>query len=476
MTLNSSGPISFGGSTTGQSINLELGVSATALASINSTSFRTLAGVASGQISLSNFYGKSNATYWFASFKTPFIYGYSGHTINSSNGNIVFSTTTNAINPYYSTVYRVANSGSLLGYNTFSQNGPNPAFADANTNGAASIVVDSSCIVYGAMSYVTFLTKYSPVTSTFYFSQRNNMTLQRGIITTNGTNYYVDYSKVFGCCCCSYSGIVAYNSSGTPISGNGVASNLGGRSFTYSPNGAGSFYLATDSGVIVKQTTTSITWLWSMPASTQAYAISANSTYLAFIQISSAIALYNVASATNTTPPTKIAYLNVSGSSAFFVQKVGVCYDSSNNFYYLQNLNSSGQYGYLVTKLNSSGTVQWQRTITVFLSGSNSTSYSPCITCTGQYLNISFYSPGSASINAVGLLQYPLDGSKTGTYTAGTLSIVVAASSYTYTTNATNGSQGYSLGNTLPTISICGAGSTGATGISVSSTNTFTTI
>lgn len=61
MALNSSGPLSMGGSTVGQSINLELGVSATALASINSASFRTLAGVSSGQISISNFYGKSNA-------------------------------------------------------------------------------------------------------------------------------------------------------------------------------------------------------------------------------------------------------------------------------------------------------------------------------------------------------------------------------------------------------------------------------
>lgn len=64
MALNNSGPLSFGGSTTGQSINLELGVSATALASINSTAFRNLAGVASGQISLSNFYGKSSVTYY----------------------------------------------------------------------------------------------------------------------------------------------------------------------------------------------------------------------------------------------------------------------------------------------------------------------------------------------------------------------------------------------------------------------------
>jgi hypothetical protein len=60
MALNNSGPLSFGGSTVGQSINLELGVSATATASINSTAFRTLAGVSSGQISVSNFYGKSN--------------------------------------------------------------------------------------------------------------------------------------------------------------------------------------------------------------------------------------------------------------------------------------------------------------------------------------------------------------------------------------------------------------------------------
>jgi hypothetical protein len=66
MALNNSGPLSFGGSTVGQSINLELGLSATATASINSTAFRTLAGVPSGQISISNFYGKSNTIGWVA--------------------------------------------------------------------------------------------------------------------------------------------------------------------------------------------------------------------------------------------------------------------------------------------------------------------------------------------------------------------------------------------------------------------------
>lgn len=99
MTLNASGPLSFGGGTTGQSINLELGVSATATASINSTSFRTLAGVASGQISVSNFYGKSNS-YGFALYigvyspATPG--GYSGNSYGSgicldSQGNIYWT-------------------------------------------------------------------------------------------------------------------------------------------------------------------------------------------------------------------------------------------------------------------------------------------------------------------------------------------------------------------------------------------------
>jgi hypothetical protein len=61
----STGPISIGGSATSgglnQSINIELGRAATATSSLNESALRTLAGVPSGAISLSNFYGKSNA-------------------------------------------------------------------------------------------------------------------------------------------------------------------------------------------------------------------------------------------------------------------------------------------------------------------------------------------------------------------------------------------------------------------------------
>lgn len=61
MALNSSGPISLAGTTTGESIEKELGGNGTTQISLNDTNVRNLAGVASGQIIMpTNFYGKSS--------------------------------------------------------------------------------------------------------------------------------------------------------------------------------------------------------------------------------------------------------------------------------------------------------------------------------------------------------------------------------------------------------------------------------
>lgn len=62
MALNSSGPLGLGGETAGQSVNLELGKAATAFITMNDTDLRSLFGVASGSISLSQGYGKSSFT------------------------------------------------------------------------------------------------------------------------------------------------------------------------------------------------------------------------------------------------------------------------------------------------------------------------------------------------------------------------------------------------------------------------------
>lgn len=66
MTMVSSGQIQLGGSSTSGSLNrsvaLELGVGATAQADINGSTYRSLAGKASGQIKLSDFYSKRYST------------------------------------------------------------------------------------------------------------------------------------------------------------------------------------------------------------------------------------------------------------------------------------------------------------------------------------------------------------------------------------------------------------------------------
>jgi hypothetical protein len=62
MTLQSSGPISLG------NVAVELGRASTTTTSLGEAAVRTLAGVASGPISISNLYGKSNESFWYATF------------------------------------------------------------------------------------------------------------------------------------------------------------------------------------------------------------------------------------------------------------------------------------------------------------------------------------------------------------------------------------------------------------------------
>jgi hypothetical protein len=62
MPLNSSGQLSLGGATAGESVNLELGKAATALITMNDTDLRTLFGIGAGAVSMSNGYGKSSWT------------------------------------------------------------------------------------------------------------------------------------------------------------------------------------------------------------------------------------------------------------------------------------------------------------------------------------------------------------------------------------------------------------------------------
>lgn len=110
MALNGSGPISLAGATAGQSIALELGLSATGSISLNTASVRTLAGVPSGAIIMpTNFYGKSNS----------FTYTMTSNTLNGNLRTLVvaagWNQSTNVSATINSGVYAYANSTAQRG-------------------------------------------------------------------------------------------------------------------------------------------------------------------------------------------------------------------------------------------------------------------------------------------------------------------------------------------------------------------------
>jgi hypothetical protein len=88
MALNASGAISLAGTTAGQSIEVELGGTGTTTITLNDANVRTLLGVASGAISLSNAYGKSNSVDpggGVATAAAPFYYDFT-NTVESFTG------------------------------------------------------------------------------------------------------------------------------------------------------------------------------------------------------------------------------------------------------------------------------------------------------------------------------------------------------------------------------------------------------
>jgi hypothetical protein len=91
MPLNSSGQISLGGPTVGQSINLELGQPAVTLVSLNDPNVRSLAGVPSGTISMpTDFWGKSSFQGWI------FTYTYNTDaTTDTANQSLTYDYTNN---------------------------------------------------------------------------------------------------------------------------------------------------------------------------------------------------------------------------------------------------------------------------------------------------------------------------------------------------------------------------------------------
>lgn len=160
MPLNSSGPISFGGSVVGQSINLELGRAATQQINMNEAQVRSLAGVASGAITFGNFYDKDSFTYRVTSLTTNGSYNYDmiaskadGTSVLAENGNINFNAALTYLNSsqYYPAWSRSPDDGVNTQQDFI-------IAADFDSAGNLYVLVD---FAVGTSNYTTNLVKYN---------------------------------------------------------------------------------------------------------------------------------------------------------------------------------------------------------------------------------------------------------------------------------------------------------------------------
>jgi len=455
MALNSSGPISLGGTTAGVSIEVELGGGGTTQISLNDANVRSLAGVSSGAIVMpTNFYGKSSAYYLIAFVEyqvdnsvaaglTGVAIGPNGLWLSSaqskpsgtpsgpylvitpisSSGTFGSAFGTTPATPQGFTEAGYGSSGYGLNYN--SSNGLLYNVLAVADNGSASPSFRGQNIEY--------LTTWN--TSGSLQSHRLNQTNQSGYYYNNDYNMwsFVDSSGNFylicntqirnsGCYCPYYyivniskfSSTLGFTSS-IALGNPGIsvyvmsAANLGND---------GNLYVGLNaSGVIVRLNTslsiTSSTYFTSSGLqNSPVSAVNADSS-------GNIIALYGLGQVLLSFNPSTLA-INWIKNTNVGINTGGVCtasiaIDSSNNVYLLQYLTSN--YQPYITKFNSSGTQQWQRRLNMSTI-SSSYPYPVSLQISGTQM---FIGLGINSINYGSYMSYvavlPTDGSKTGTYT-----------------------------------------------------------
>jgi len=154
-------------------------------------------------------------------------------------------------------------------------------------------------------------------------------------------------------------------------------------------------------------------------------------------------------------------------SSSYGMVITSLATDSSDNIYGTAYTDASGTNA-VIAKWNSSGTLQWQRKLTV----SGGCSFSDVkINSSGTYMYISGTTNASGNSDYM-LLKLPTDGTLTGTYTVGSYSYTYATSTFTEAAysgtdvSATLTASGGALGQSTPTNTIA----------DTTFTNTVTTI
>jgi hypothetical protein len=458
MTLNASGPISLGGATTGQSINIELGQAATALASINATNFRTLAGVASGQISLSNFYGKSNiksmwiTTVTASQFSRFSMSGYSQIVLDTSNNVYIGGEGRLSSNTYFAALQLTANGatdgGAYMTYSpvTYSSITPQDIARDSSGNLYLGGRLFNSSLGRGDGVIIKYNSAYTLQSQENVLRDTGNV----NALYSDGTNVFAGGSG---------KSVAKFNSSLSLQSGTGnnevqwntVRTDSSGNIYAF-----GTGYNPPNQSAAVFKYNSSFTLQWQR----EGYIGGSNyKGYGGAVDSSGNVAM--VASGGASGGTLQILYYDSSGTiqwqrrlsaSPTQTQAINCDFDSSGNLYVLGTATDNNNI--LVAKYNSSGTIQFQRTIT---STTNATGI--------KVSSAGIFVVGNATL-LLFVAKLPLDGSGTGTYgsftyaasslTASSTGMTTATPTYTSTSNVFSNFGGQSPAGTSAALTLTG--------------------
>lgn len=223
MPLNASGPISLGGSTTGESIALELGQSATSQISLNDANVRALAQVPSGAITMpSNFWGKGSGGSSWISIQpvSSSIYVGSGWSVGSpiilNNKSLYYLTSgfyDSNDNEVQSTVSLLDENGDFVWRRNPYLSGVPANFRYASYNSAGNEVVLSTN-QFNSDTYAYFVKFQNPqsLNPLWVWGHRFNIPclfrIHTKTIHDNQGNFYTPYMRyalyTIYCGCCSY--------------------------------------------------------------------------------------------------------------------------------------------------------------------------------------------------------------------------------------------------------------------------------
>lgn len=302
MTLQSSGPISLG------NVAVELGRTSTATTSLGEAAVRTLAGATSGPISLSSLYGKSNESFWYATFGSTVVNFLILGT--DSSGNIYASAS--------SAVFKWDRDGALIWARNVSGPFINGGWIDASGN----VYLAGA---YYSSNYYGWLAKLD-TSGTLQWQRSLNGSGQElwynAAVDASGNVYVAGYSTSSGGSGNADALIAKYNSAGTLQ----WQRSIGGSGNEY----ASQMAISPDGSLLVLSGNTSTSTAGNVDA---------------------------LVTVINTATPS-VAWQRSIGTSGYDYG-YGVALDSSNSIYWLTSINGTLS----LLKISSGAVIQWQKSL-----------------------------------------------------------------------------------------------------------------